>query len=183
VTPFGHILPNPKVLLHPLQPVFPRERKSVLTKEFELHRDHTIGIAVFIQNHFFEDFIVDSSLSRSPWLASLAIPLTKGDISSFVLIKFCIFDGLYSCWDIDFDRFITSQISSSCDFFFGKRIVDEISSRIVEIEGIHATREEVSEGSFFFHSSEYFFCPHISFFFGVLFIKDAELFVFQSDTS
>jgi hypothetical protein len=126
---------------------------------------------------------VDSSLSRSPWLVSLAIPLSMGDFSSFKLIKFSILHCLYSSRNIDLDRFVTSEVSGCCNFFFGERVVDEVGSGIIEIERIHRSWEEVSEGSFFFHSSEYFVSFFVPFFFRILFVEDAELFVFESDAS
>gem|GEM_PF-6245010 len=45
---------------------------------------------------------------------------------------------------IDFNLFIPPQVSLLRHFFFGEAIIDQIRSRIVEVEGIHASREECS---------------------------------------
>jgi hypothetical protein len=60
----------------------------------------------------------------------------------------------------------------------GEGWVDEIGCGVVEVERIHRSREELSESSVFFHLGKNFIYFGVSFFFGVLFVEDAELLVF-----
>jgi hypothetical protein len=117
----------------------------------------------------------------------LIAPLTKGGrgdfFSSLVLIEFARFDYLSSGRDVDFYLFVTSKISLRCHFFFCEAIIYKISCSIVEIEWVHRSWEELSECSFCIHLSEDFVCFFVSFFFGVLFVENAEGFVFESDTA
>jgi hypothetical protein len=66
---------------------------------------------------------------------------------------------------------------------FGKRIVDEISSSVIEIEGIHRSWEEIAERTISLHLSKDFVSFFIPFFFGILFVEDAKLLVFEADAS
>jgi hypothetical protein len=63
-------------------------------------------------------------------------------------------------------------------FFLREGWVDEVSRGVVEVEGVHGWWEELSESSVFFHLLKNFVYFGVSFFFGVLLVEDAELFVF-----
>jgi hypothetical protein len=146
-----------------------RERETVLHEEVVLHFHNSSAIACVVDDDFFQDAFVNGSLSFV--------------VEAFVMVKVAGFDEFGVGGDVDFDGGVSSEVACSFDFFFGEGGVDEVSGGIVEVEGVHCRREELSEGSVFFHLSEdfvYFFVP---LFFSVLLVEDAVGFVLQSYTS
>jgi hypothetical protein len=86
-------------------------------------------------------------------------------------------------WNIYFDRIISPEVSRRSHLFLRKAIINQISSRIIEVKGIHARRKEGSQTSVRIHFSEYLIYFGKPFFFGILFIQDTIGLIFQSHTS
>ena len=145
-----------------------RQWQHILHQEVIFHLHNAVVIPFLIFDDLFKDFWIDSPC---------------------IIFKSLIRRKIFRLYDIrlwryiDFDFFITSQISFFGHFFFGKWIVDEVGCCVVEVEGIDIARKIFSQTSIFSHLREYFVGECESFFFGVLLIEDVELFVFESNTS
>ena len=104
-------------------------------------------------------------------------------VVAFVLVEFTRSHKFSVGGDVDFDGVGTSEVACFFYFFLGEGGVDKIGGCIVEVEGVHRSREELSKGSVFFHLCEDFVDFFVSLFFGVLFVEDAEGLILQTDTS
>ena len=138
-------------------------------QEFELHRNDSVKIPVFVSDHLFEDFLGN-------------LPVTVG-IISLVLIQVFHFNDFCGIGDIDLDRRIPPEISFRFDLFFCESRIDKGSGGIIEIKRIQISRKEIPEDSLFVHLSENLVRELIPFLFGVLFVEDTEGFVFESDAA
>jgi hypothetical protein len=110
--------------------VLARQGKTVFHEKSVLLIHDTPHISAFIYDYFFQNLLVDGSLSLT--------------VEAFVVVQFRSLHEFCIGGNINFNRFISSQVSSRFNFFLSESWVKEISSRIIEIKRIHRSREERS---------------------------------------
>jgi len=104
--------------------------KAMFHEEVIFHLHDAVVVSLLVFDDFLEDVWIDLSVSLF--------------VESFIRRKILRLYDIRSLRDVDFYFFITSKISFFCHFFFGEGIVNEVCSRIVEIEWIHSSWEELS---------------------------------------
>ena len=104
--------------------------KCMLHEKVIFHFHDAVVIPLLILDDLFKDFWIDFSISLF--------------IKSFIRRKILRLYDIRALRDIDFNFSISSQITSFRNFFFGEAVVNETSSRIIEIEWIHPSGEELS---------------------------------------
>ena len=104
--------------------------KCMLHEEVIFHFHDAVVVSLLVFDDFLEDVWIDLSVSLF--------------VESFIRRKILRLYDIRSLRDVDFNFSISSQITSFRNFFFGEAVVNETSSRIIEIEWIHSSWEELS---------------------------------------
>jgi len=102
----------------------------MLHEKVIFHFDYAVVVSLLVFDDFLEDVWIDLSVSLF--------------VESFIRRKILRLYDIRSLRDVDFDFIISSKVSFLSHFFFGEGIVNEVCSRIVEIEWIHSSWEELS---------------------------------------
>lgn len=143
--------------------------KRMLSQEFKFHRDDLVEVSLRVTDNLLKNLFFD-----------LPLPFS---IVSLIPIEFFGFDNFCSIGDIDFYWGISPHVSCFFYLVFSKIVIDERCECIVEIEWIGRWRKEFPKTSVLFHRSKDLIGKLMPFLFSVLFIQDAKLFIFESDTT
>lgn len=122
---------------YPIKPMEPREGESMFHEKIVFHFYDSIVVTISIDNNFLENRGVD---------------VPSAVLKTFEFPKFTCFYHFEPFGNIYLDWLISPEIAISFDFFFGKRIIHEVCSCIVEIEWIDMWWKKLPECRIILHS-------------------------------